>query len=361
MKKKLMGLLVTLMMVMVIFAGCTTPSMQSTNSTDEMAPTENTGNELTHLKVAVMPMQISAPVYYAKEMKLDKEYGLDIELVLFSSGATMNEALASNEYDVAPIGGAGIFGVANYDGIYIADYQYLTGGDAIFAQKGSEALNATGSNPTYPDIKGSAETVKGSTILYTPGTTSQMLVSKWLTALGIGSDEVNLLGMEYAQTLQAFEAGEADFACMCSPYIFSADDAGYERVADIETLDMINVHSIMATRSAYENKKEALADFVNMIYDANEQMMSDWDTYTEWVKKWYETNGAEITDEDVDRECEIKKYVGWDDIDEVEYGAYHKEYAEFFVSLEQLTADQVKTVEDNTVTDILELAKTRRK
>ena len=312
--------------------------------------------ELVPLKVAVMPMHTSSAVYYIVENNLDEAYGLDIEMVLFSSGATMNEALASGQFDCAPIGGAGIFGVASYGGKYVGDYQINWGGDEVFAQADHPATQVKGYNPTYPEVYGDPDTVKGTTILYTAGTTSQLVANRWLEAIGVKNDEVSMLNMEYAQTLQAFVTDQADFASLASPWCFEAADDGYVKVADLGTLDMPCVQSVIVPEGAYENKKEDIAKFLDCLYDANGQLMDDFELYVEWVKKWYETNGNEATEEDVRRECEIKDYVTWDSYQNVEYGAFHGEYADFLVSLEQISPEQAELVVDSVKTDILEMA-----
>ena len=78
---------------------------------------------------------------YAIENNIDEQFGLDLEMVMFSSGATMNEAMASNQFDVALIGGAGIYGIATYDGVYISDQVYYTKVD-----DGDEVIYARGCN-----------------------------------------------------------------------------------------------------------------------------------------------------------------------------------------------------------------------
>jgi len=369
MTKKFVSIALVVVMVMALFAACGGPAIPETSTSagqpangQSVSPANSDAApaDAKPIKVAAMPYLVSMPVYYAKETGLDKKFGLDMEILSFANGATMNEAMASNQFDVAPIGGAGIFGAANFDGVYIADFQYLHGGDEVYAQKDHPATKVKGSNPTYPNILGDAESVKGSTILYTSGTTSQMLTIRWLTALGLKPEDVKMLNMDFAQTLQAFQAGESDFASMCSPYITVAKNEGYVCMADLKGLDMVSVHSTIASREAYNNKKDELARFVNMIYEANKQLVDDFDLQCEWAKKWYSANGTEFSDDEIKAECEIKEFVTWDSKDKVEYGKYHKEYAEFFVTIEQMTADQVDTVTKNTVKDILELAASQK-
>lgn len=74
-----------------------------------------------------------------------------------------------------------------------------------------------GSNPTYPDILGSAETVKGKTLITNLGTTGHVQVQKWLEALGLTEDDIEIVQMDYASGYQAFESGEGDILATIGP------------------------------------------------------------------------------------------------------------------------------------------------
>lgn len=360
--KKVLALILTSVM---LFAMCACGETKT--PTDKPAAVDETAaTECTKLKVAVMPYAISLPVYYAIENDMAKDYGLELEMVMFASGATMNEAMASDQFDVALIGGAGIYGIASYDGVYISDQVYyekvddgeLTAGDGIYALADHPAASVKGYNPEYPNICGDPETVKGSTILYTSGTTAHQLVIMWLNDLGIDLSEVNMLNMDFAQSYNALITGQADFACLTSPYTTDAQDSGYACIADGKSLHQSSVESMMAPHSFYEKNPEALARFINLIYECNKQLDAGGvELKTEWMEKWYDYNGTSYEHENVLAEMTNGFYATWDNYEKYEFGSYARFLAEFYLINELLTPEAVENVNNNLVTDVMELAK----
>lgn len=365
------GISLALVFVMLCsLLGCAQSGPSSTRSealeSNSASGTVESQFETVDMKVAVMPYAISMPVYFAIESGLAEDYGLNLEMIMFSSGATMNEAMASNQFDVAPIGGAGIYGIATYDGVYVADqviYEKeddgeLTGGDGIYCLADNPVVEIKGFNPEFPNVCGDPDTVRGSTILYTSGTTAHQLVIMWLDTLGIAMDEVNMLNMDFAQSYNALKTNQADFACLTSPYTTQAQNEGYAVVADGKSLHQSSVESIMAPRDYYESNKENLARFVCMLYEANRQLEEGGiEMKVEWMKKWYDYNGTSYTAEEVYAEMENGVLCTWDTYDQVEYGAYARDLAEFYLLNELLTDDAVANVESNITTDVFEMAK----
>ena len=107
-------------------------------------------------------------------------------------------------------GGAFVFGVANYDAKVVGSHIDGTGGNELYVRPDSPIAQVKGYNPTYPDVLGSPETVKGAKIIMATGTTSQLCAVKWLEAVGVQEEDVELVNMEYAAGYQAFLAGQAD-------------------------------------------------------------------------------------------------------------------------------------------------------
>ena len=72
-----------------------------------------------------------------------------------------------------------------------------------FARSDSDIVKAGETNSDYPGVLGSADSIKGKTILCPAGTLSQFEVSKYLSVFGLTTDDVNFVPMEYAQAYQA--------------------------------------------------------------------------------------------------------------------------------------------------------------
>ena len=372
MKKPLLWLLIMLLTVSMIatfsLAGCKKEAVEKEvveevseeEVVEEAAPVEEVAAELKKLRVAVMPFFLSAPVNYIVEQGWDKEAGLDVDTILFSSGATMNEALGAKLWDVAPTGGAAVFGVAAFGATFIGDFIDGTGGNEIYVRGDSDIAKIKGFNPTFPDLLGDPDTVKGKTFMYTAGTTSQMAMVKYLEAIGVAEEDVEKVHLEFPQVYQGFLAGEGDLAAMVSPFVFMAQEQGWVKAASLRSLGALLLETVIAAPDAYANMKDELAIFLNLLYRANEEFENNPDLKFNAVKDWYVLNGAEDTkdlDERVQLECDLKSFLTKADVENIEYGKYQREYAEFLVSIDKLTPEQVDIVVDNTKVDILDRMK----
>ena len=115
--KKIVAMILCLAMMGTIFFGCSPSSSSSTDSSGQTSTQSGQSTEeLQKVRIAVMPFMVSMPVDYIIEKGWDHEVGLDIELVKFATGAPMNEALGAGEWDMAAIGMAMVFSMANYNG-----------------------------------------------------------------------------------------------------------------------------------------------------------------------------------------------------------------------------------------------------
>lgn len=344
MKKKLIATILTTVLATTTFFGCDYMEIKA----EDKLPT---------LRVAVMPFYISSPIGYIMDNKLDEANGFKIEPIMFPTGAPMNEAIASDSYDVATIGGAFVFGVANFDAHVIASHINGTGGNEIWAHADSPLVKEKGVNSDYPDVLGSQETVEGLKIVQTTGTTGQLAVTKWLEAIGVPEEDVQMVHMEYAQCYQAFKGGQADIAALVSPYCFQTDDT-MVKVADLEQLGVELYEEITLTDKAYKNEeiKEIIPNFLKALYQANDELEADPEKKFEAVKKWYNSNGSDASDEDIQAECDLKPFVTTEEIKDMKMGDYEVTYAEFMVSQDKLDAEKVEIVRNNVTDEFIKAA-----
>lgn len=308
------------------------------------------------IKVAVMPFFLSTPVNYIKEQGWDKQAGLDIEVVMFANGAAMNEALGANLWDIAPTGGAAIYGVANFQAKFIADYIDGTGGNEMYVRGDSKIAKVKGFNPKFPDLLGDPDSVRGATILQTSGTTSQMNVVKYLQALGLKDTDVKIVHMEFPQVYQGFVTGQGDIASMVSPYVFKAPEHGWVKASSLTSVKSRLFETVIANPKSYQTMKTEMATVLHLLFKANEALEKDPVLKQAQVKKWYVQNGAQVTDEQVKLECDLKNFLSKSDVRAIEYGEFQKDYAAFLVSIQKLKPEQVAVITQNTVRDVLDLA-----
>lgn len=358
MKKRGLALLLACSMAVLSLAGC--GKKEGSAPAPESAPVEDAKGEegepaapadLPVIRVAVMPFYISAPIGYMMDQKLDEANGFKIEPIMFPTGGPMNEAIAADSYDVATIGGAFVFGVANFNAHVIASHINGTGGNEIWAYKDSPLAAEKGVNADFPEVLGSPETVKGVKIVQTTGTTGQLAITKWLETIGVAEADVEMVHMEFAQCYQAFKGGQADVAALVSPYCFQTDDT-MVKVADLDQLGLQLFEEITVTDKAYNDPeiKAVLPAFLKTLYQVNDELEADPQKKFDAVKKWYTDNGSSVSDEDIQAECDLKPFVTSEEIQNLKLGDYEATYAEFMVSQDKLEADKVEVVRAN-VTD----------
>ena len=116
------------------------------------------------LNVGVLVSTVGIPALYAQDQGWFEEAGLNVNLITFPTGAPVNEAIAARELDIACSGFASVYSLANADCVWLADIN-TTGGMGIYARKDSPVVAAGHTLSDYPDMYGSAESLKGTKIL----------------------------------------------------------------------------------------------------------------------------------------------------------------------------------------------------
>jgi len=340
--KKILFVILVLVMLTAVFSGTT------------MAASSNVGEEL---RVAVMSFYCSSVMGYIVDQGWDKQEGLNLKTIMFSSGAPINEAMAAGEWDVAVTGGAFIFAMAQLNGKLIGHQIDGTYGQAVFVRKDSPILSVKGVNPKLPEVYGDPKTVSEKMLLQTTGTTSQYVASSWLEAIGLKEDQVNAVSLSFAQAYQSFLIGEGDITSLCSPFVVKAyQTTDWVEVANLKKLDKKLYESIICTEDAYKNRREDVVKLLRLIYRANDVLEANPDLKFEVAAKWYKESGKELTESEVKAECEGKPFVTSAEAKKIVLGKFAKEYAEFFASVNKFDQVQVKAVEGNVYNDIFQEA-----
>lgn len=352
--KKVLGLLVAGAMAAGLVTGCSTGT--KTAETQVTGDSQEVGTDLPIVRAAVMPYLNSVPVNYIKDNGLDVENGFKLETVAFTTGAPMNEAISTDAYDVGVLSTATVYSLATYGAYQIADFADSAGGTGIYVRPDSAIAGASGYNPTYPDVLGDPDTVRGIEVIYQTGHVSHMTALKWLEKIGVNADEIDAVNMEQASAYQAFLAGEGDAVALAPPFSYNAEEQGWICVADLNNMDVPQRESVIATPKAYEEKHDLLVAFVKALFQANEALRSDQDMEVQLLSDWYKENGSETAEEVVRKEVETRPLMTIEEACGEEMGAATRLNAEFFVELGTLEAEKLPVYDTNIVTDIVEEA-----
>lgn len=309
------------------------------------------------LRVAVMPFYLSSEVGYMIDNGLDVQNGFKIQTVMFSSGAPINEALSTDSFDIAPTGGAYLFGVAKFNAKLIGSHVNGTGGNEIWVKKNSDIAKVKGANSSYPDVLGDAASVKGKKILQTTGTTGQYVAVKWLNAIGADEKDTNMVNMDFAQVFNAFKSDQGQAAALVSPYCFQTDDT-MVKAADLNQLGIKLYEEIIVPDRVYQDssKTELICKFLKTLYSVGDKFESDPDTKFKAVYKWYQDNGSTATEDDVKAECKLKPFITTEEAKKLTIGEAEIPYAEFMVSQDKLDTSALETFKKNIDPDYLKKA-----
>ena len=120
------------------------------------------------LETGWLPEHETFLIWYAKEKGWDKEEGLDIEMLLFSSGMAQLNALPAGEWVLAGTGAVpGMMGALRYGTYTIAVTNDESYTNALLLRPDSPILKTKGYNKDYPEVYGHPDDVRGKTFLIT--------------------------------------------------------------------------------------------------------------------------------------------------------------------------------------------------
>jgi ABC-type nitrate/sulfonate/bicarbonate transport system substrate-binding protein len=360
MKKFIAVLLLLTMVISMSACKSSTKPEQASNTEEQKAGATPDGEnaketetpvEKEKLIVQTMATFNGVLCMYIRDKGWPEEAGLDIEYQTYASGAPANEALAAGLWDVGFQGAAYVFGVINNDAKIIGNYED-TGGDTLFVRKDSPILGVKGYNPTYPDIYGDPETVKGATILYAAGTSLHQLVLEYLEKVGLSTDDVNLVPMDYQTGLQTFVLGEGDIVALPTPWSLTVEkEYGWKEIANLRNFTT-SMGDVIASKDAYENKRDALIKYMKLVYRAADELEADHDLKAQQIMKWYAECGKETTEETAKQEAEMRVFITSDKQKSLDYGSSESKIADFFALIGKIEPDQAEMFKANVVDDI---------
>ena len=319
MKKNICTVL-SMCLMLTLFSGCVpssgggqAPAGNSTGQNEGGGTSENGGENTTPvsgtpLKVGLMPSAVGAPVQYALEQGYFEEEGVNIQTVIFPSGAPINEAVAAKELDVAMSGAATVFSLASGNVKLLGDIAG-SGGMGIWVRADSDIMNAQGEAADAKDMYGSAETIKGKTFICALGTASQFNVLRYISQYGLTDADVNIVHMEFGAGAQAFNAGEGDAIATFAPYSAQVEAEGAVKCCTFEDATQTALYDMMFARNEIiENRRDDLVKYVRAVERAIEDL-SDHDTRTEFSMRWFADEGREYDEATMEQEIADRPYV----------------------------------------------------
>ncbi len=360
--KKYLAILIAVCMGLTILAGCSSPSTTTGNEEPtEQAATEPQQAEDAQapvepkepLRIAVMGFYCSCPLDVIIEQGWSERDNLPIETVIFSNGATINEAMG--EWDVAITGGAFIYGLANLDQKLVAHQIDGTTGTAILAREGDPILDTFGA-AGVPNVAGTAEILEGKTILTSFGTTVDYVMRQWLQAIGVDATKLNLVNQDQATVYQSWMAGEGDYAVLGAPYCYYDWTGESQVIGTLQDVGGKLMEACVATSDAYENRYDDVVTFTKWVYEATNMLAADGEYAFNISKGFYMGAGKDIADEDVQAELDNKPFVTSEMAKQLDLGAFAITYGEYLISQGMIDADRLEVIKAAIATDVFDAA-----
>ncbi|GAA0182789.1 hypothetical protein SH2C18_51010 [Clostridium sediminicola] len=356
MKNKIVSLIAISLVVVLALGGCGKSDSTSDSSTGSKESTSNKTGE--PIKVATMPNHIGVPIQYAKDNGLYEEAGLNVEVILFPTGAPINEALSAEQVDIAGSGMASVFALASGDSYWLGDMVKTVDGLGIYVRPDSPILEDKGLIENLVNVYGSKETIKGLTILGALGTSDQFNAVSWVQQFGLTGNDYEMLNMDRGPAVQAFKTGEGDaIACGGPPYNYELEDAGYIEAADLTDVSGITISDgIVARKKFVDSRTEDVKKFLEVTYSVIDKFYKDDDMLADFAMGFYNDNGKDYSEEMMKGELKDKDYIGSVTISDPEYrfGSTMVGMGGFYVSDGKIEAELEENIYTSLYPELLE-------
>ncbi|MDF2512061.1 MAG: hypothetical protein K0S04_1927 [Herbinix sp.] len=209
--------------------------------------------------------------------KLLENLGVKANIVSYSAGTDINNAVVSGDVDLACFGSSPIaLGLANginYKAVYVS---YLEGGNIeALVVKNSAGLN-------------SVAELKGKTIATPFGTTSHYALLNALELAGLSASDVSLLDMGGADIVAAWTRGDIDATYIWSPAQDECVKDGKILTNDGELAEQgITIPEIAVARNEFAEKYPTLVTaYVKALISVSDLVNNDPEKATEDVAAW---------------------------------------------------------------------------
>jgi ABC-type nitrate/sulfonate/bicarbonate transport system substrate-binding protein len=130
-----------------------------------------------------------------------------------------------------------------------------------------------------------------------------MTLAAALKSLGLTTNDIKSVNMDVTSALTAFKGGQSDGLAVWNAIAFSAEDAGFVRVADAGTLGVTSTCGLMATNDALQNKRELLKKAWEVYYLTWQWCNESPENMEKAVKYYVESceNEGVVSNEDISR------------------------------------------------------------
>lgn len=259
------------------------------------------------ISVSHQPCVHALPTYMAMQKGWDKAEGVKIDFQFYPSGPPQNEALASNKWQVGAEGAVpGMLAAIRYGAYIIAISNDESETNDLWVRPNSPILKTKGGNPKYPDLYGTAQSVKGKTILLTTASTGHYAVIATLKALGLNEQDVKLVHMEQSQAMAAFEAGQGDIVQLWAPFDYIGESKGWKKMSSGKRAGAVVPGVVVASKKAVDENPQLVAKWLKLYMKGIGEMKANPTDSAKLLNTYYKEHGLTLDDKALAQEFSLR-------------------------------------------------------
>jgi NitT/TauT family transport system substrate-binding protein/sulfonate transport system substrate-binding protein len=251
------------------------------------------------------------PTWNIIKKGLDKEAGLKLKMIFFDSGMPQIEAMPAKAWDIATTGGVPmLMGALRYKAYMVAATMDDGYNNMVLVRPDNPILKVKGSNPDFPNIYGTADLVKGNTILVPTVSSAHYALAGYLGALGLKESDVVIQNMEAGSAIAAFDAGVGDMVTVWAPASITGLDKGWKRVSAGSDSGTSMPLAMIVSKKFGDEKAELIAKFMKLYFDEVDRFQTELkENRPETIKKvgkfFKDWGGMEMRPDMVDKNIKV--------------------------------------------------------
>lgn len=309
--RKIISLLLAVVMMVTLSAGCTKTSPNSTGSSTNAANSSaQKGTKENPFVLGVSPMSGWYAWYGVKGTGIFEKNGVYVDIQFFPVYSDSLTAFYSGQLDgiciaasdaVAPLNEGVKFKV-----VLVNDNSY--GADGLIVHDGISSI----------------EDLKGKTVATEVGTLEHMFLLKMLEDHHMSINDINFTNMTINDAGPAFIAGSIDAAVLWEPTLSTAVNAGGNLLYSTKEEPGLIPDTLAVRQEVLDSSKDTVQKIVNSWFDGVEKLNAKDDTFIQAV-----CDGAELKKEDYltmlegvtifDREKNVKTFEKGDNYTSLPY------------------------------------------
>ena len=342
--KKFLAMLLTVAMLGGALAACGGGDTTSTPSGNTGTPAGNSETptvETVDINVGYMPNYGGLwSLMTAKEKGFFEEEGLNVTMTQFEDGPTIIAAMENGSVNFGYIG-QGAHKLCVQGNATIIALSHISNGDALIGGPGISTV----------------EDLKGKTVAYSSGTSSEDILRNALTAHNMTMDDIQAMDMDAPSIVTAMMSGGVDACATWSPNSLTILEGmeGTTKLADNMTFSdtTVSLASWIATPKYLEENRDVTVRFVRALMKAMDYAA---DGNYEEVAQWCATQAALDYDTMYNQRGDADWLTGKEVVDGVADGTvkgYYELQQKNLLDGGSITEDDVCPVEDYVDFDLM--------